>query len=101
MLMYPPGPPSHRHQISGVSSAAVRSNVTPASGNEDGRRDGLPAMSGCAGARAPITELLASAVTGGHQSSLPRSASPSASNDGQRFGTGASSSSARPSPESP
>ena len=43
----------------------------------------------------------APAGDGGHQSSRPKSASPSASSDGQRLGTGASSSSARPSSASP
>ena len=101
MLRNPCGPPSHRHQISGPCSGSERSRVIPASANRDGRRAGRPGMSRVPGARAPAIVLSAPAGDGGHQSRRPISASPSASSVGQRLGTGASSSSPRPSSESP
>ena len=52
-------------------------------------------------ASAPASTLPASGVTGGHQSSRPKSASLSASSAGQRLCSGASSSTTRPSSESP
>ena len=86
MLRYPCGPPSHRHQIS--FSPLVRSSVTPASANRDGRWPGLPSTWRLAPARAPTMTLPASAGGRGHQSRRPTSASASASSDGQRLAAG-------------
>ena len=101
MLRYPCGPPSQRHQISGAPFPSVRSSVIPASANREGRDRGLPGMSWVASARLLMIVLVASVATRGHQSSRPKSAWPSDSNDAQLSCDGASNSRARPSSPSP
>ena len=102
MLRKPCGPPSHRHQISGLRSAPVRSRVIPASANRSGRRAGRPATS--RRRRRPARRPACCPRRPRPRATSPAGrsrASPSASSDGQRFGAGASRTSARPSSPSP